>query len=129
MELIEHIIRERYSGPVKLFPGKMGVNDLGWPMDAFGLELRGGIGTLFVPIETIKISGSRLNPLHHTIVVAPRDFFQGHNALFRKKNMDLCLVDRGGPDEKSTCVVSQGVGSQTAFGVHSNPSIIETRRP
>jgi len=129
MELIEHIIGERYSGPVKLFPCKMEVNDLGWPMDPFGLKLRGGIGTLFVPIETIKISGSRLNPLRHTIVVTPRDFFQGRNSLFRRKNMDLHLVDRGGPDEKSTCVVSQGCGSQTAFGVHSNPSIMETRRP
>jgi hypothetical protein len=39
MEFVNHIMGEGYSGPVKLFPNKMGVNDLGWPMDAFGLEL------------------------------------------------------------------------------------------
>ena len=128
MEFVKHIMGERYSGPVRLFPNKMGVNDLGWPMNAFRLELGCGIGTFCVPIETIKISGSRLNPLRHNIVVAPRDFFQGHNSFFRRKNMDLHLVNRGGPDEKSTCVVSQGCGSQTAFGVHSNPSLIEKRR-
>ena len=94
---------------MKLFPNKMGVNDLGWPMNAFRLELGGGIRTLCVPIETIKISGSRLNPLHHTIVVAPRDFFQGHNSFFRRKNMDLHLVNHGGPDEKSTVSSPRGV--------------------
>ena len=71
MEFIEHIIGERYSGPVKLFPGKIGVTDLGWPMDAFGLELGRGIRTFCFPIETIRVEGSRLNPLHHAIVVAP----------------------------------------------------------
>jgi hypothetical protein len=39
MEFIEHIIRERYSGPVELFPNKMGINDLRWPMNALRLEL------------------------------------------------------------------------------------------
>jgi hypothetical protein len=70
-------------------------------MNAFGLELGGGIRTLVVPIEAVKISGSRLNPRHHTIVVAPGDFSQGHNALFWRKNMDLHLVNQGGPDEES----------------------------
>jgi hypothetical protein len=101
MEFVKHIMRERYSGPVQLFPNKMGVNDLGWPLDAFGLELGGGIRTFGVPIETIKIPGSRLNPRHHTKVVAPRDFFQGHKSLFWRKNVDLHLVNRGGPDEES----------------------------
>jgi hypothetical protein len=55
MEFIEHIIGERCSGPVKLFPRKIGVTDLGWPMDAFWLELGGGIGTFCVPIETIIV--------------------------------------------------------------------------
>jgi hypothetical protein len=129
MEFVKHIMGERYAGPVRPFPNKMAVNDLRWPMDAFGLELGGGIGTFCVPIETIKIPGSRLNPPYHTIVVAPRKFSQGRNSFFRRKNMDLYLADRGGPDEKSTCVVSQGCGSQTAFGVHRNPSLMETRRP
>jgi hypothetical protein len=52
-------------------------------MNAFGLELGGWIGTLRASIETIKISAPRLNPLHRALVVAPRDFFQGHNSLFR----------------------------------------------
>jgi len=118
MEFVKHIMGERYSGPVKLFPNKMGVIDLGWPMDAFGLELGGGIRTFCVPIETIKISGSQLNPLHHTIVVALRDFFQGHNSLFWRKNMDLHLVNQGGPDEESACASSQVGSSQTTFRIH-----------
>jgi hypothetical protein len=108
---------ERYSGPVKLFPSKLGVNDLGWPMDAFGLEFGGGIRTFCVPIETIKISASRLNPRHHTIVVAPGDFFQGHHLLFRRKNMDLHPVNQWGPDEESAAVSSQVGSSQTAFNI------------
>jgi len=118
MEFVKHIMGERYSGPVQLFPNKMGVNDLGWPMDAFGLELGGGIRTLIVPIETIKISGSRLNPLHHTIVVAPGDFFQGHHALFWRKNMDLHLVNQGGPDEEFAQASSQVGSSQPTFRIH-----------
>jgi len=109
---------ERYSGPVQLFPNKMGVNDLGWPMDACGLKPGGGIRTFGVPIETIKISGSRVNPLHHTIVVAPRDFFQGHNSLFWRKNMDFHLINQGGPDEESAPASSQVGSSQTAFNIH-----------
>jgi hypothetical protein len=101
MEFVKHIMGERYAGPVKLFPNEMGVNDLGRPMDAFGLELGGGIRTFGVPIETIKISGSRLNPLHRPIVVALRDFFQGRHALFWRKNMDLHPANQGGPDEEA----------------------------
>jgi hypothetical protein len=70
-------------------------------MDAFGVELGGGIGTFGVPIEKIKISGFQLNPGHHTIVVALGDFFQGHNALFCRKNMDLRPAKQGGPDQES----------------------------
>src|SRR4030066_405497 len=77
MEFVNHIMGERYSGPVKLFPNKMGVNDLAWPMDAFGLELGGGVRTFSVPIETIKIWGSRLKPLPPTIVGDPGAFFPG----------------------------------------------------
>jgi hypothetical protein len=102
MEFVKHIMGQRYSGPVQLFPSKMGVNDLGGPMDAFGLELGGGIRTFGVPIETINISGPRLNPLHHPIVVAPRDFFQGHHALFWRKEMDLHPANQGGPDKESS---------------------------
>jgi hypothetical protein len=87
-------------------------------MDAFGLELGGGIRTFGVPIETIKISGSRLNPLHQTIVVAPGDFFQGYHALFWRKNMDLHPVNQGGPDEESAQASSQVGSSQTAFKIH-----------
>ena len=103
---------------MQLFPNKLGVNDLGWPMDAFGLELGGGIRTFGVPIETIKISGSRLNPMHHAIVVAPRDFFQGHKALVWRKNMDLHPANQGGPDEESAQASSQVGSSQTAFRMH-----------
>jgi len=118
MEFVNHIMGERYSGPVKNFPNKMGVNDLGWPMDAFGLELGGGIRTFGVPIETIKISGSRLNPLHHPIVVAPRDLFQGHHSLFWRKNMDLHPANQGGPDEESAQASSQVGSSQTTLKIH-----------
>jgi hypothetical protein len=129
MEFVKHIMGERYSGPVKLFPNKMGVNDLGWPMDAFGLELGGGIRTFGVPIETIKISGSRLNPRHHTIVVAPRDF-SGHDSLFRRKNMDLHPVNQGSPEEESACVSSQVGSSQTTCKIHCDflPRRSETTR-
>ena len=94
---------------MKLFPNKTGVNDLGWPMNAFRLELGCGIGTFCVPIETIKISGFRLNPLRHTIMVAPRDFFQWYNSFFRRKNMDIHLVNQGGPDEKPHLSSPRGV--------------------
>jgi len=87
-------------------------------MDAFGLELGGGIRTFGVPIETIKISGSRFNPLHHAIVVALRDFFQGHNALFWRKNMDLHPANQGGPDEESANASSQVGSAQTTGNIH-----------
>jgi hypothetical protein len=70
MDFIEHIIGERHSGPERLFPNKMGVNDLGWPMNALGLELGGWIGTLRGGIETINVPGSGLNLLCQTAVIA-----------------------------------------------------------
>src|SRR4029077_3011820 len=100
VELIDDVIFQRKAKPARIIPGKRGVNNSGWTMDAAGLKSRSRVGTLFVVVQSIKVIRPRCNVFDFSLEISLPRVEQRNDLLLRRDGLKFDRRSEGCPDAK-----------------------------